>query len=310
MPLDHDVEILLEMIRAANRPAFETVGAVEARELFNAGRKVLAPDPMPVGETRDLAIPGPGGPIPARLYRASATGVLPVLVFFHGGGWVVGDIESHDTVCRHLANRAGCAVVSVDYRLAPEHKFPAAVEDCLAATAWVAGNAATLGVDPERLAVGGDSAGGNLAAVVSLLARDRGGPRITYQVLIYPATDAAMRHGSIARFAEGYVLTLATMRWFYAQYLRAPRDAANWQASPLAAPDLGGLPSAFVLTAGYDPLCDEGDAYAARLAASGVAVTHRSFPGQVHGFAMNGKIIRAAETALDETAAALRAAWQ
>jgi acetyl esterase len=310
MPLDHDAEILLEMIRAANRPAFETVGAAEARQLFMAGRKVLAPDPMPVAELRDLAIPGPGGPIPARLYRAAATGTLPVLVFFHGGGWVVGDIESHDTVCRHLANRAGCTVVSVDYRLAPEHKFPAAVEDCFAATAWVAGNAAALRIDPGRLAVGGDSAGGNLAAVISLLARDRSGPRITCQLLIYPATDAAMRHESIARFAEGYVLTRATMRWFYEQYLRAPEDAADWQASPLAARDLSGLPSAFVLTAGYDPLCDEGDAYAARLAASGVAVTHRRFPGQVHGFAMNGKIIRAAETALDETAAALRAAWQ
>jgi acetyl esterase len=310
MPLDHDAEILLEMVRAANRPAFETVGAAEARLLFNAGRKVLAPDPMPVAETRNLAIPGPGGPIPARLYRGAATGTLPVLVFFHGGGWVVGDIESHDTVCRHLASRAGCAVVSVDYRLAPEHKFPAAVEDCLAATAWVAGNAAALGVDAARLAVGGDSAGGNLAAVVSLLARDRGAPRITCQLLIYPATDAAMRHESIARFGEGYVLTRATMRWFYDQYLRAPEDAADWQASPLAAPDLKGLPPAYVLTAGYDPLCDEGDAYAARLAAAGVAVTHRTFPGQVHGFAMNGKIIRAAETALDEIAAALRAAWQ
>jgi acetyl esterase len=309
MPLDPDAEILLEMVRAANRPAFETVGAAEARLLFNAGRKVLAPDPMPVAELRDLAIPGPGGPIPARLYRAAASGILPVLVFFHGGGWVVGDIESHDTVCRHLANRAGCAVVSVDYRLAPEHKFPAAVEDCFAATAWVAGNAAALGVDPAWLAVGGDSAGGNLAAVVSLLARDRDGPRITSQLLIYPATDAAMRHQSIARFAEGYVLTRSTMRWFYEQYLRGPEDAADWQASPLAAPDLGGLPAAFVLTAGYDPLCDEGDAYAARLAASGVAVTHRRFPGQVHGFAMNGKIIRAAEAALDETAAALKQAW-
>jgi len=308
MPLDPDAQILLEMVRAANRPAFETIGAAEARLLFNAGRKVLAPDPMPVAETRDLAIPGPGGPIPARLYRATATGNLPVLVFFHGGGWVVGDIESHDTGCRHLANRAECAVVSVDYRLAPEHKFPAAVEDCLAATAWVAGNAAALGIDAGRLAVGGDSAGGNLAAVVTLLARDHGTPRIGHQLLIYPATDAAMRHESMARFAEGYVLTRSTMRWFYEQYLRAPADVADWQASPLAAPDLSGLPPAFVLTAGYDPLCDEGDAYAARLAAAGVAVTHRRFAGQAHGFALNGKIIRAAETALDEAAAALRAA--
>jgi acetyl esterase len=310
MPLDHDAEILLEMVRAANRPAFETVGAVEARQLFIAGRKALAPDPMPIAETRDLAISGPGGAIPARLYRSATTGTLPVLVFFHGGGWVVGNIEGHDTVCRHLANRADCAVVSVDYRLGPEHKFPAAVEDCFAAAEWVANNAASLGVDPVRLAVGGDSAGGNLAAVVSLLARDKGAPRVACQVLIYPATDAAMRHDSIGRFAEGYVLTRSTMRWFYEQYLRSPEDAADWRVSPLLAPDLSDLPPAYVLTAGYDPLCDEGDAYAARLAAAGVAVTHRRFPGQVHGFAMNGRIIRAAETALDEVAAALKTAWQ
>ena len=310
MPLDPDAQILLDMIKEANRPAFETVGPAQARELFNAGRKVLAPEPMPVAETRELTIAGPAGPVPARLYRSAAAGILPVLVFFHGGGWVVGDIESHDTVCRHLANRADCAVVSVDYRLAPEHKFPAAVEDCFAATEWVAGNAAALGIDPGRLAVGGDSAGGNLAAVVSIMAHDKGAPRISCQLLIYPAMDAAMHHDSIARFAEGYVLTRATMGWFYEQYLRAADDAADWRASPLLATNLNGLPPAFVLTAGYDPLSDEGDAYAARLAAAGVPVTHRRFPGQVHGFAMNGKIIRAAETALDETAAALKAAWR
>ena len=231
-------------------------------------------------------------------------------MFFHGGGWVVGDIATHDTVCRHLANRADCAVVSVDYRLAPEHKFPAAVEDCVAATGWVAENAAALGVDPARLAVGGDSAGGNLAAVVCLMARDGGAPRIAHQLLIYPATDAAMRHASVTRFAEGYVLTRSTMRWFYDQYLRSPDDAADWRVSPLAAADLSGLPPAYVLTAGYDPLCDEGDEYAARLAAAGVAVEHRRFPGQIHGFVTNGKIIRAADPALDEAAAALKKAWK
>jgi acetyl esterase/lipase len=309
MPLDPDAQILLDMVKEANRPGFETVTPAEARALFMAGRPVLAPEPMPVAELRDLAIPGPAGPIPARLYRASAGGTLPALVFFHGGGWVVGDIESHDTVCRHLANRAGCVVVSVDYRLAPEHKFPAAVEDCFAATEWVADNASSLGVDAGRLAVGGDSAGGNLAAVVSLMARDRDAPRISYQLLIYPALDAAMRHPSIARFAEGYLLTGATMRWFYEQYLHTPEDAADWRVSPLAAPNLGGVAPAFVLTAGYDPLCDEGDAYAARLAAAGVAVTHRRFADQIHGFAMNGKLIRAADAALDEAAAALKQAW-
>src|ERR1700730_7906209 len=171
MPLDPDAQTLLDMVKEANRPTFETVSPAEARALFMAGRPVLAPEPMPVAELRDLAIPGPAGPIPARLYRASSRGSLAVMVFFHGGGGVVGKVETHDTVCRHLASRAGCVVVSVDYRLAPEHKFPAAVEDCFAATEWVADNAASLGVDAKRLAVGGDSGGGNLAAVVSRLAR-------------------------------------------------------------------------------------------------------------------------------------------
>src|SRR2546428_1884397 len=176
MPLDPDAQTLLDMVKEANRPAFETVTPAEARALFMAGRPVLAPEPMPVAELRDLAIPGPAGPISARLYRPSSGGTLPALMFFHGGGWVVGDIESHDTVCRHLANRAGCVVVSVDYRLAPEHKFPAAVEDCFAATEWVADNAASLGVDARRLAGGGDSARGNLAGGGSPVARGPGAP--------------------------------------------------------------------------------------------------------------------------------------
>lgn len=310
MPLDPDAQTLLDMVRVANRPAFETVGAVEARRLYAAGRPVLAPEPMPVAEARDLTMPGPGGALPLRLYRPIAGKMLPALVYFHGGGWVVGSIETHDTVCRHLAVRAECAVVSVEYRMGPEHKFPAAVEDCVAATEWVAENGAELGLDARRLAVGGDSAGGNLAAVVSLMARDRGRPRLSYQALIYPATDAGMSHPSVARYAEGYVLTRSTMRWFYDQYLRSPDDAADWRVSPLAAADLSGLPSAYVLTAGYDPLCDESDEYAGRLAAAGVAVEHRRFPGQIHGFVTNGKIIRAAEPALDEAAAALKKAWK
>jgi len=310
MALDPDAQTLLDVVRVANRPTFETVTPAEARKLYAAGRPVLAPEPMPVAEVRDLTMPGPGGPIPLRLYRPVADKALPVLVFFHGGGWVVGNIETHDTVCRHLAVRAECAVVSVDYRMGPEHRFPAAVEDCVAATDWVAANAAALGADPARIAVGGDSAGGNLAAVVSLIARDRGHPRLSYQLLIYPATDAGMSHPSIDRFAEGYLLTRSTMRWFYDQYLRGPGDAGDWRVSPLRAPDLKGVAPAYVLTAGYDPLCDEGDAYAHRLASAGIAVRHRRIDDQIHGFIDKGKVIRAADAALDDAGAALRSAWR
>ena len=190
MPLDPDAQTLLDMVREADRPAFDTVSAPEARELYRAGRRVLSPEPMTVHEVRDVAIPGLGGPVPLRIFRGAAGVGLPALVFFHGGGWVVGDIETHDPMCRHLAAESGGVVVAVDYRLAPEHKFPAAVEDCVAATEWAAANAAALGIDAARLAVGGDSAGGNLAAAVALVARDRGGPALAQQLLIYPATDA------------------------------------------------------------------------------------------------------------------------
>jgi acetyl esterase len=314
MPLDPDAVTVLEMIRLAGRPPYETVGAVEARRMFRAAREILGADPAPVAMIRDLSAPRPdGGQIPLRLYRgidAGAAANLPVLVYFHGGGWVIGDIESHDPICRHLANAASCAVVSVDYRLAPEHKFPAAVEDCIAATAWVAEQGAALGVDPTRLAVGGDSAGGNLAAVVCLSARDRGGPRIGYQLLIYPAVDAAMDHPSIIRFAEGHLLTRATMEWFYEQYLRGPEDIDDWRASPLRASDLSRLPPALVVTGGYDPLCDEGDAYARKLQRCGVPVRLRHHPDQIHGFCSMGKIIKAAHAALDEAAAALAEIWR
>ena len=223
---------------------------------------------------------------------------------------MIGNLDTHDSLCRHLANAAGCVVVAVDYRLAPEHKFPAAVEDCFAATSWVAREAAALGIDGERLAVGGDSAGGNLAAVVALLARDRGAPQLCCQVLLYPAVECGMIHASHERFAEGYLLTRPTMRWFYDHYLTGPTDVEDWRASPLRAPDLSGVAPAFVLTAGYDVLCDEGEAFVRRLQDAGVAVQARHYPDQIHGFLTMGKIIRAAQPALDEIAAALRAAWK
>jgi acetyl esterase len=234
---------------------------------------------------------------------------LPALVYYHGGGWVVGDLDTHDALCRHLANGAGCAVLAVDYRLAPEHKFPAAVEDAWAALEWAAENAAALGIDRERLAVGGDSAGGNLAAIVSLMARNRGGPHLCYQLLLYPALDFGMHFDSYRRFAEGYLLTRATMAWFTDHYLARPAEIDDWRASPLRARDMTGLPPALIVTAGYDPLRDEGAAYARRLVESGVSICHRHYSGQLHGFLTMGKVVRAAGPALDEAAAALKAAW-
>jgi len=275
---------------------------------------VLTPDPAPVAEMRELAVPSQGGEaIPARLYRGAGTTAgetAPALVYFHGGGWVIGNLETHDSLCRHIANAAGCVVLSVDYRLAPEHKFPAAVEDAFAATSWVAAEAETLRIDRERIAVGGDSAGGNLAAVVSLLARDRGAPRLSYQLLLYPPLDCGAAHPSHARFAEGYLLTRPTLLWFYNHYLRDTADIDDWRASPLRAPDLAGVPPAFVLISGNDMLCDEGEAYARRLQECGVPVRLRQFPDQIHGFLTMGKIVRAAQPALDEVASALRTAWE
>jgi acetyl esterase len=311
MLLDPDAERVLELVRLSGHPPYEALTPTEARALFLAGREVLSSPPQRVAEIRELSAPrASGGAIPARLYRpfgTIGTAMLPGLVFFHGGGWVIGDLESHDPLCRHLANASGCAVVSVDYRLAPEHKFPAAVEDCLLATEWVAETGSSLGIDSDRLAVGGDSAGGNLAAVTSLLARDRGAPPLRYQLLLYPPVDCTGNHQSHSRFAEGYLLTRATMRWFSEQYLRGPEDAATWRASPLHAADFAGLPPAFVLTAGFDPLCDEGFAYAERLREHGVAVHHRHVADQIHGFLLMSKIIGAALLELDQAGAALRA---
>ncbi len=312
MALDPQAQAVLDLIRLSGSPPYETLPAETARQLYQGARALFTPDPPEVAEVHSLIASGPHGAIPMRLYRPLGTAsdaVLPKLIYYHGGGWVIGDLDTHDGVCRQLANRAGCAVISVDYRLAPEHKFPAAVDDAFAALLWVASEAAALRVDVTRLAVGGDSAGGNLSAVATLRARDSGFQGLRFQLLIYPATDFAGQYDSQERFAEGHLLTKANQAWFRGHYLRGEEDYADWRASPLRAASLAGLPPAYVLTAGFDPLSDEGEAYAARLEAEGVPVTRRLFPGQIHGFITMGKAIGAAETAILEAADAVKAAF-
>ncbi len=311
MTIDPGAQQVIALIQAADRPPYETVGHMEARRLYLEARRVLQPDPAPIGEMRDLTAPGPAGPIAIRLYRARAAKAgeaQPALIYFHGGGWVIGNLDSHDGVCRGLANGADCTVLSVDYRLAPEDKFPAAIDDAVAATEWIAENAASLGIDREKLAVGGDSAGGNLSAVVALNARDKGAPKLRFQLLIYPACDMAMTHPSIAERAEQLPLTRATLKWFIDLYLRSAADADDWRASPLKANSLANLPPAYVLTAGCDPLCDEGEAYAAALKVAGVPVQVKRFDGQIHGFMTMGKFIPDAAKAMVEMSAALKRA--
>jgi acetyl esterase len=309
--LDPDAAAVFKAFQEAGRPPYETVSAAEARELYLKGRFVTNPEPPELQSVQPLAIPSPAGSIPARLYTPKtlrkAGGLAPCLVFFHGGGWVIGDLDSHDVVCRKLADEGQLIVISVDYRLAPEHKFPAAVDDAIEATKWIAGNAKQFGIDASRLMVGGDSAGGNLAAVVAIAARDGNGPGIAGQVLIYPATDFAMTHPSHREPETSILLTHSVIKWFRDHYLDGAADAADWRASPARATTLSGLPPAYVLTAGADPLRDEGDEYAARLKEAGVPVTYRTFPGQFHGFFTMGKLLQQANVAASEIAVWLKA---
>jgi acetyl esterase len=309
MTIDPDTQSALDLIKASGRPPTHTLSVAEARGLFAASRNMLAPDAPVVAVTRDLQAPGPHGGIPLRLYRGTGTPAgarLPTLVFFHGGGWVLGDLDSHDVVCSTLANDAGCCVVSVDYRMGPEDKVPAAVDDSAAAVAWIASQAEVLAIDPARLAVGGDSAGGNLAAVMALMARDGDLPALCYQLLIYPVTDLTGSQLSFQRIAQGLPLTTATMLWFREHYVRSEADHKDWRASPLHASDLAGTPPAFVLTVSHDPLADEGILYAKRLERAGVRVTHLHMSDQIHGFITMGKLVRAATTTLATMAAHMR----
>ncbi|MBR0682403.1 alpha/beta hydrolase [Roseomonas eburnea] len=312
MPLDSGAQRVLDLIREIGRPPLHTLSHEAARAAYAASRRVLQPEPPAVAETDDLVCPGPAGPIRLRRYRGLGTAAgeaLPCLVFLHGGGWVIGDLDSHDQLCRSLANHAGAVVIAVDYRLAPEARFPAAVEDAVAALRFVAAEAARLGIDPARIAVGGDSAGGNLAAVLALMARDGTVPAPGFQLLLYPATDLGGNTPAYQRFTEGYPLTTTTMRWFIDHYVPEAAQRYDWRASPLRAVTLSDTAPAFVMTCGHDPLVDEGIAYARRLDEEGVHVTHLHLADQMHGFLTMGRLIPAAELTIRQAAAVLRVHW-
>jgi len=308
MPLDSQMQKIVDATLALGLPPLEQMTVEQARESIRQRTPALGPV-QEVKAVEEHHVPVAGGAIGVRLYRPSDTRPLPALVFYHGGGWVIGDLYTHDGICRAIANAAGCVVASVDYRLAPERKYPAAFEDSYAALTWLAGHAPTLGVDSARLAVGGDSAGGNLAAAVALAVRDRRGPRLVLQLLIYPATAHSFDTVSYRENGEGYMLTREGMKWFWNHYLARPEDGRQPYASPLLAKDLGGLATALVITAEYDPLRDEGEAYAKRLAEAGVPVTNTRYPGLVHGFIRMINVLDPAKRALDEVAAALRKAF-
>ena len=288
-----------------------TLSPDEARRAYLERRFITQPPPQEVAQVQALRADGPAGPIPLRLYRprgAAAAATLPVLIYIHGGGWVVGDLDSHDVLCRELANRSACTVVSVDYRRAPDHPFPAAVDDCLAATYWVHRHAAELQVDPARLAVGGDSAGGNLSAAIAVLARNAGDLPIVFQLLIYPATDMRCVAPSHTTNGQGYMLTRESIAYYRGHYTPNPASWLDPRASPLLTEDLSRLPPAFVLTAGYDPLRDEGLEYAERLSAAGTRSTQICFERQIHGFITMGRVLDEANAAVAICAAQLSAA--
>jgi acetyl esterase len=307
MSLHPQVTALLERVGGSPLPPYHTVPPFVARRVYRDTRAALAPKAPELAEVRLLVF---DRSIAVRAYRPVRDETLPALVFFHGGGWTIGDVDTHDVLCRQLALGARCAVFSVDYRLAPEAPFPAAVEDCFRATQFVHSHAVELRVESNRIAVGGDSAGGNLAAVVALLARDKGGPALAGQLLIYPATDQRCSMPSHDRNGEGYLLTRDGIRFLRSSYLPNPSDYSDWRASPLLASSHAKLPPAFVLTAGYDPLVDEGRAYAERLAAAGVDVAYREHSDMIHGFVLFGGVLDTANAAVAECCARLRSAFE
>lgn len=309
MPVNAQTRAFIELMSEGEKQPLEEREPAEVREEVEQTAADIAPEPEAVAQIENRTIPGPAGEIPIRIYRPEGTEPLPILVYFHGGGWVLGSLEVADPICRSLANRARCLVVSVAYRLAPEHKFPAAPEDAYAATQWVADNAAAIG-GSGAIAVAGDSAGGNLAAVVALMARDKGGPSLAYQVLFYPITDYGFDTKSYEQYAEGYLLSKADMVWFWNCYLAFPEDGDRPYASPLLAKDPSNLPPALIITAEYDVLRDEGEMYGDLLIAAGVCAKNTRYRGTIHGFVSAAKYIDQGWEALAEAAAELRSAFQ
>jgi acetyl esterase len=312
MPLDPQIQTVLQAVKAAGLPEFWQITPDQAREQYKSRVKRADPVEVPLYRAEDKPIEGPdGGALMLRIYRprdAAGGELMPVLAWFHGGGFVIGDLDTHDNACRRLAAESDCVVVAVHYRLAPESRFPAAVDDCMAAVRWLATKGHTIGVDPDRIAVGGDSAGGNLATVCALLARTEGYPRIAFQLLIYPCVAPEPETPSHYQFAEGYLLSRNNLTWFYRQYLRNARDTQDFRFGPLEADDFSNLPPALILVAGYDPLRDEGVQYATKLINAGNRVTLVNYEGMVHGFLLMAGVVDAAKRATTECAMALRAA--
>lgn len=309
--LDPEVEHLLALGRAAGRAPFEALTPEAARIAYAASRDMMQAPCVEVASVRDVLIPAQGAPLCLRVYRPLGSQLdaqLPCLVFLHGGGWVIGNLESHDRLCRRLANAARVCVVAVDYRLAPEHRFPAALEDAATALRWVFDNAVELSLVPDRIGVGGDSAGGNLAAVLALMARDGNAPPLAYQALIYPAVDLTASSNSYQTITSGVPLTAATMQYFIEHYTPDTHDRFDWRASPLKAASLAGTPPALVVTVSNDPLCDEGLAYARRLEDEGVRVSSLHLSDQIHGMLMMGQFLTTSNIVVDYIGATLGAA--
>ncbi len=309
MPLDPQAKALLDQLAAIDAPRLHTLSVADARAMMANFAGMSAVTDVTLAGIADRTIPGPAGTVPVRVYTPVGRAPFPLVVYFHGGGWVLGSLETHDSICRQLAAAAQAVVMSVGYRLAPEYRYPAAIHDCYAALVWAAANAGVLGIDALRIALAGDSAGGNLACVVAMMARDRGGPAVCFQLLVYPVTNYAFDTPSYRENANGYLLEKEAMMWFWSHYLPSPVHGEEPYASPLRAPDLHGLPSALIITAEYDPLRDEGEAYGRRLAEARVPVRMHRYQGMIHGFLGMSPVWEQAKAAMAESAAALQQAF-